>query len=127
MTGVRIDQPETMNLMGLLMKGLIEGNLERPGVAERLARMKGEAYVQAGEMGVTLRFEEGGVVILRGAVGRPRASVRASMLDLLGVVTGAGMIRPVLSRRVRIRGNPLVLLRMLPLIQAPRFTSGGAA
>jgi hypothetical protein len=118
MAGVTVDRPESMNLLGLLMRGLLEENLRVPANARAAARMRGEVAVEAGGMEVTLRFADGGITVLPGASGRPRARVRGGMQDLLSMVTGGGLVGPVLAGRVRIGGNPFVLLRMLPLIRA---------
>ena len=115
-----LEDPRRMNLLGLLMHGLIESNLRDPAVAAAVGRIRGDVFVQAGDMGVTLRFGGGVVSIQRGDSGRSIARVRGGMQDLLGMVTGAGLVGPVLAGRVRIGGNPFVLLRILPLIRAPK-------
>lgn len=117
---VRVDQPERMNILGLLMQGLLTETLKQAPNSRKAGRMRGDVFVQAGQMGVTLRFDGSGIVIIKGASDRPRARVRGGMTDLLAMVTGAGVIAPVLAGRVRISGNPFFLLRMLPLIQAPQ-------
>jgi hypothetical protein len=116
---VEVDKPESMNLLGLLMKGLLQDNLAVEANARRAEGLRGDVQVQAAGMIVTLRFGPGVVSILAGAAGPARARVRGGMEDLLGMVTGAGLIGPVLAGRVRVGGNLLLLLRMLPLIKAP--------
>lgn len=115
---VRIDDPEHMNILGLLMAGLLKQTLAAAGNAKRAGRMKGDVFVKAGGMGVSLRFDGQGIVILKGPTDRPRARVGGGMEDLLSMVTGGGFVGPVLSGKVRIGGNPFFLLKMLPLIQA---------
>jgi hypothetical protein len=114
---VIIEDPEHMSILGLLMRGLLETNLARPANAARAARLDGDVAVRAGSMGVTLRFGGGRVVILRDPGSKPRARVQGDMASLLTLVTGGGMAAPVLSRRVRVGGNLLMLLKMLPLIR----------
>jgi len=115
---VVVDQPETMNLLGLLMKGLLARNLADDGLFHRARAMKTDVLVQAGEMKVSLRLGEGGITIIRGDTGRSGASVAGDMKTLLDVVAEGKMIAPFLAGRLRIGGNPLVLLRMLPMIRA---------
>ena len=117
---VEVEHPESISLMGLLMRGLIEENLRIEANARRVARMRGDVAVQAGGMAVTLSFGDGGVTIRGGTPEHPAARVSGGMEDLLGMVTGGGLVGPVLSGRVRIGGNPFMLLRILPLIRAPR-------
>ncbi|MCC6525339.1 MAG: SCP2 sterol-binding domain-containing protein [Polyangiaceae bacterium] len=114
---VILHEPERMNLLGLLMRGLLAANLEDPELRARALRLRAGIHVRAGDMHVTLRFAEDGVHITAGAEAS-NARVSGDMKALLGVVTGAGMIGPVLRGRVRIGGNPFLLLRVLPLIRA---------
>ncbi|MCC6521162.1 MAG: hypothetical protein IT373_00740 [Polyangiaceae bacterium] len=114
---VRLHEPERMNLLGLLMRGLLTANLEDPGLRARALALRGSIDVRAGDMHVTLRFAPEGVHIAADGTSA-NARVSGDMKSLLGVVTGAGMIGPVLRGRVRIGGNPLLLLRVLPLIRA---------
>ncbi|MBI5528266.1 MAG: hypothetical protein HY897_18185 [Deltaproteobacteria bacterium] len=115
---VVVDQPESMNLLGLLMKGLLAKNLSDDDLFYRARAAKTDVLVQAGEMKVTLRLGEGGITILRGDAGSAGASVAGDMKTLLGVVAEGKMVAPFLSGRLKIGGNPLVLLRMLPMIRA---------
>jgi hypothetical protein len=101
---VRIENPERMNLMGLLMRGLLETSLKT-------------AAGQSGTMGVTLSFTESEVVLRSDASGKPRASVRGEMKPLLEMVAGGSLVGPVLRRKVKVGGNLLMLLRLLPLIR----------
>ncbi len=117
---VRVEDPERMNLMGLLMRGLLEttANSER---GRRIVRsLRGDVKVVAGSMAVTLCFSKGEVILRREAKSSPRASVSGEMKPLLEIVAGGGLVLPVLSGRVRVRGNLLMLLKMLPLIRAPK-------
>ena len=118
MVSVRLREPETMNLLGLLMRGLLEHALEDPARAARAAALSGDVWVRAGTMWTTLRFDDEGIEIVRGKTERRRASVGGEMDAMLGVVTGGGVVGPVLTGRVGIGGNPLFLLRMLPVIRA---------
>lgn len=118
---VVLEDPQTMNLLGLLMKGMLEINLSDERLYKRACGLRGDIRVQAGEMAVTLRFDGKGLRILRDSDQPPRASVSGSMSALLGVVVRERMVRSVLTRAVRIWGNPFMLLKVLPLIRAPRM------
>lgn len=117
---VVVVDPPRMNLLGLLMRGLLASNLADPVLYARARALCGDVRVEAGTMAVTLRFDGKRIVITLSGDGRPRARVRGSMSALLGMVAGNGIVAPVLTRAVRIGGNPFMLLRMLPLIQAPK-------
>ena len=107
-----------MNLIGLMMRGLLEENLAKPHNRKKAAGLRGAVRVQAGDMVVVLDFHPDGLRIRLPSEGdRFRARVRGGMTDLLGVVNGR-LVGPVLSGGVRIGGNPFFLLGMLPLIRS---------
>jgi hypothetical protein len=116
---VVVEDPEHTNLLGLLMKDLVSSNLANEATYEKIKGMEGDIQVRAGDMVVTMRFGGGQLRIVEGGHENPRASVAGSMPALLSVVTGGGMIGPVLSGAIKIGGNPFTLLKVLPLIKAP--------
>lgn len=115
---VTLESPETSSLMALLMRGLLVAAVRDPALEAKVAGMRGDVEVRAADMIVTLRFGGGRLAIVTGPSPRPRARVKGTLPALLGVVTGGGLIAPVLRGDVRIGGNPFVLLGMLPLITA---------
>ena len=74
-TPVVVEAPETMNLLGLLLRSILERNLADPAKASRAARLRGEIAIRGGRMRVTLKFAESGITITREAAARPRARV----------------------------------------------------
>ncbi len=115
---VIIDDPPSMSLLGLLLGSIVERQAHRPEIQRRLRKLRGSVVVEAGTMTITMRFEGGKVTILRGAEQGARAQVRGSMSALLDISLGKGMVRPWLSGQIKTKGNPLLLLRMLPLLRA---------
>jgi hypothetical protein len=121
---VTIDSPERMNLLGLLLRGLLEEKLKVDRHARQVQRIEGDVQVVAGTMAVTLRFERERILILAGNSGKPRARIRGTMESLLQIVTRQRLVRPVLCGRVRLSGNPLWMLRLLPLLRLGREALG---
>ncbi len=115
---VTVINPENMNLLGLLMKGFFENRLQDETVARKASELHGAYHVTAGKMDVTLLFDKGNITIERGRSRPPLASIKGSMDALLGMITGKGYIWPVLTFKVRIGGNPLALLPLLPVMIA---------
>lgn len=113
-----VEDPPSMHLLGLMMRGLLADNLAVPWKRHRARRLRGEVVVVAGGMQVALRFSEDVLVVSREPGSRPRARVSGAMTALLGMVTGSGLVLPVLMGRVRIRGDILFLFRLLPLLRA---------
>lgn len=121
---VVVETPERTCLLGLLMEDLLARNLRREDNAARVARFRGDIEVGAGEMVVTLRFADGTLTIVQGGSSDPRARVQGSLGALLGIVTGAGLVGPLLAGEIRIGGNPFLLLKILPLIKSDQDPPG---
>jgi hypothetical protein len=112
---VAVAQPERMNLLGLLLRGLLERRLR----AGRPPSLTGDVLVDAGGMRVTIRFSGGSVEITRDPpAARPIAQIRGTLRAFLDLAVGRGWLRSVLAGRIRPRGNPLALLRLLRLFRA---------
>ncbi len=117
---VVVEHPSEICLLGLLMRDMLAAGLRDPKAYEGVRSLVGDVRVQAGEMVVTLRFGEGRVRLLEGSDGAPRAAVRGTMAALLAVARGSGLLGPLLSGALGVGGNPFVLLRIMPLLRAPR-------
>jgi hypothetical protein len=115
---VRVEDPERMNLMGLLMRGLLESSLKTERGRRAAQKLRGDVRVNAGAMGVTLSFTPEEIVLRANESGRTRAHVRGDMKPLLELVAGGSLFAPVLLGRIRVGGNLLMLLRLLPLIRS---------
>ncbi len=107
---VRVVDPGRMHMAGLMIAALIE---RRGG---RIGRLSGDVLIEVGEMATLLRFAKGGVEVTRPGTGmRPLARVRGSLAAMAGAMAGEGFVGAALRRRIRARGRPLVLLRLLRL------------
>lgn len=118
MPRVRFATPGEMNLLGYILRALIERNLETPRGAKAFSRMKGRVMVGASAMRVTLEFSGDELVMRVGDQPKADARVHGSMDALLGVALGHGMVGPVLSGKLKVGGKAWRLLRMLKLMQA---------
>jgi hypothetical protein len=68
-------------------------------------------------MSVTLGFDRQSVTLTRGLAEQTRARVRGSLDGLLQVSLGRGPVRSFLAGEVSFRGNPLFVLKVLPLMR----------
>lgn len=121
MAGVVFKTPGEMNLLGYILRSLVERNLDTPRGVRALSKMKGTVLVGASKMKVTLDFSGEDLQVEVGepsSQGKPDVRVVGSMDALLGVSLGKGMVWPVLTRRLRVGGKVWRLLRMLPLLKA---------
>lgn len=110
--------PGEMNMLGYILRCLVERNLETPKGARAFAKMKGTVMVGASRMRVTLDFSGEDLVVEMGWRDNVDVRVRGSMDTLLGVSLGKGMIWPVVTGRLKVGGKVWRLLRMLPLLKA---------
>jgi hypothetical protein len=119
---VRLDDPTNMNVLGLLLGGFLQHVLQDTTLAERARRLRGNVCLKAGSMWTTLCFDGRGVEVVRGKTASCKAVVEGEMHDLLRLVTGGGVrgmataVGPFLRRRLRVRGDLLFLLRMMPIL-----------
>lgn len=109
-----------MNLLGLLLAQVIGRNLATETGARRSRALRGAVGVTAGKMSITLRFGNGPLTMARGLDGRLDAAVRGGLDGLLQVSLGRSVVGAFLGGAVRFSGNPLLLLRLVPLLRAPR-------
>jgi hypothetical protein len=107
-----------MNLLGYILRSLIERNLRTERGTRAFTIMKGKILVGASRMKVTLDFDGDDLYMSVGQEGKADVRVKGSMNTLLGVALGRGMVWPVLSGRLRVGGKVWRLLRMLRLLKA---------
>jgi hypothetical protein len=73
-------------------------------------------------MAVTLSFTDGGVLVKKGITATARARVGGDMRTMVDLVAGDAKLwtvgRALLSGRVRVSGNLLALLPLLPVMLA---------
>ncbi|HUU02323.1 MAG TPA: SCP2 sterol-binding domain-containing protein [Myxococcota bacterium] len=119
MSEIKFKVPGEMNLLGYILRSLIERNLKTAPGARAFSKMKGTILVGASQMSITLEFTGGDLVM---AVGGDKADtrVRGSMDTLLGVALGHGMVWPVLSGKLKVGGKVFRLLSMLKLMKVEK-------
>jgi len=117
---VRVHDAEHMNLLGLLLQGFVEQQLQSPKLARKARRVRGAFGVQAGQMAITMTFGPDGVVISKNFAAKTRARISGSMEEMIALVAGGGgamgAVIAVLEGRLKVRGNPFALLGLLPIM-----------
>jgi ubiquinone biosynthesis protein UbiJ len=114
---VHVDQVETMNLLGLIVRGLLVENLRDPQKARRLYGLRGDVLIRADRMQVTLRIRDGDIHIVRGEPGPADAHVEGTLGGLLHVALGRGLFAHALRGEVAAGGRVGLILRLLPLLR----------
>ena len=111
---------DSLNLLGLMLGGILEENIASPRGSDLVRKLRGAVGVTAGKMQITLRFHEDGITVVRGIEPGTRARVKGSLDGLLQVSLGRGAVRSFLAGEVPFSGNPLFVLKMLPLLRVDR-------
>ena len=103
---VRVDDPPTMNVLGLFLASSLRRNLVERG---RRCPLRGALEVDADGMRATVHFEEDGATVTR-----KEAPARVRLAGSLPVLVRA-LTRPGLRTlfKVKVRGNRLFALRAL--------------
>jgi putative sterol carrier protein len=115
---VIIDNREEMNLLGLMLGSILENKIQNPGDAKHLSTLKGTAAVTVGKMSIGIAFGQGTVRVTSGIPEKATARVSGQMKEFLDVSVGKNPVVPFLRGRIRISGNPFLLLKMLAIFKA---------
>jgi len=108
---VSIDDPSTMNVLGLFLASSLRRNLVERA---RPCRLRGSMTIDADGMRATIHFDDSGAVVSRTAGGGPRVVVSGP----LPLLTDAIVRRRLLSLlRVRVKGNRLFALRAMGMLK----------
>lgn len=114
---VILDRPETMNLLGLILKMIMDRNLSEARMAGIARNTRGNLQIGAGLMKATLCFEGERVVIQRDWAVPRRAKVAADLDTFLAIGLGGNPVLPFLRGKVKVGGNLLWMLKLMPLFQ----------
>jgi putative sterol carrier protein len=106
---------EDLNGLGWTIKSLMDQNLEKPGIYEKVRRIKGSLVVRetGADVAVTVLFLRGRFEIKNEAIGRPSAYLVASFEQLSELTSGqVHPIKALLTGKIKARGNLIKLLKM---------------
>ncbi len=114
---VVLENPESINLLGLILKMIIERNLKQGMMEDLVKNTRGNLALGAGPMKATLKFEGERVVIARDWLTPARAKCSASLDTFLGIGLGKNPVLPFLMGKISLGGNLLWLLKLMPVFQ----------
>lgn len=106
---------EELNGLGLVLKQIIDGNLQNLQMGEKVRKMKGSLVLKEKQSGIsaTIIFNKGEVNIRNDSVEKPTASIEAGFMELADISSGRlGPVKAFLTRKIRAKGNLIKLLRM---------------
>lgn len=106
---------EDLNGLGWTIKSLMDQNLEKPGIYEKVRKIKGSLVVRetGADVAVTVLFLQGRFEIKNEAMDRPSAYLAAGFEQLSELTSGQiHPIKALLTGKIQARGNLIKLLRM---------------
>lgn len=119
MPEVKVKAGEELNGLGKMLKETIDTNLQDPKKYKRIEKLKASVVIKESTSGVavTLHFRQGEIEIQNDAIDKPNAYQEAGFENMAYI--SSGQISPtvaLLTRKVKARGNLLVLMKIAPLM-----------
>ena len=114
---VKFSEPEKMNLLGFFVRDLLRTNLATESSQKGARKLKGNINLDVSGMRVTLIFKDEAVQIATGNVKKSSCKMTGDMKSLLDVALGANYLKFLLSGKIKITGNVLMLLKLIELLR----------
>jgi putative sterol carrier protein len=121
MTVIKVKEGEELNGLGVMLKEIMDTNLADPQKHKSVEKVKASVVIRESMSGVavTLHLNQGRLELQNDAIARPTAYMEAGFENLAHI--SAGELNPVvaiLTRRLKSRGNPLLLLKISKIMVA---------
>jgi hypothetical protein len=119
MTEVKVDDLGSLCLVGLIIRQILNQNLEKPKNQDRIRRMNLNLVLQASSQVTSLKIKNGEVSLKNGADPEAEIRVKGGLNDFMDLALGRVPLRSVLTGRLMIGGKiykAYKLLGFLPLI-----------
>ena len=118
MVRLTTEPAEHLHLLSLLIRDRLQESLGTPAGQKRADKLKGTVGLAAGGMESRMRFERGRVHLDQGPLREATVRGSGTLAAFLAVCQGKMKATQLLRGRLRVSGNPLLLARALPLLQA---------
>ena len=115
MSEVKVKEGEELNGLGLMLKDMMDTNLKDPAKYKRVEKVKASVVIKESTSGVavTLCLDQGKLELQNDAIAKPTAYMEAGFENLAHISSGQlNPIVAILTRRLKSRGNLLVLLKI---------------
>ncbi len=115
MTEVGVKTGEELNGLGAMLKEIMDTNLKNPKRYKSVVEVKGSMVIKESTSGVavTLHLDQGKLELQNDAVANPTAYMEAGFENLAHISSGQlSPILAMLTRKIKSRGNPLLLLKV---------------
>ncbi len=113
---IKIEHPENMNLLGLILASILKKNLERENISRIVSKLSSSINIRAGRMEANLTFIDGDVLIRRGFSEKADGYVSGTLNAFVDMGLRRNLLKRFLKGDVKIGGNILKLLPLLKLL-----------
>jgi putative sterol carrier protein len=121
MTAIKVKEGEELNGLGLMLKEIMDTNLADPEKHKSVEKVTASVVIRESTSGVavTLRLNQGKLELQNDAIAKPTGYMEAGFENLAHI--SAGQLNPIvaiLTRKLKSRGNPLLLLKISRIMVA---------
>lgn len=121
MTAIKVKEGEELNGLGLMLKEIMDTNLADPEKHKSVEKVKASVVIRESTSGVavTLHLNQGKLELQNDAIAKPTGYMEAGFENLAHI--SAGQLNPIvaiLTRKLKSRGNPLLLLKISRIMVA---------
>ena len=119
MPEVKIENPGSMSIVGLIIKTIVERNVSDPSRYKKISNTKSVINIQAGKMKVHLVLNRGELALAPGLHPNPTAGVAGTMDAIMNVGQRRFHKLPaaMLRREFKLSGNIMALLPLMSIMK----------
>ncbi len=116
MPEVKVENLGSLVLVGLIIREILNQNLERPENQQRIKKMNLNLVIQASRQVITLKIKQGEVSLANGADPEADVKVRGEINDFLDLALFKLPVKSFLKGKLRLSGKIYKLPGFIPLI-----------
>jgi len=121
MAVIKVKEGEELNGLGMMLKDIMDTNLADPEKHKSVQKVNASVVIRESTSGVavTLYLNRGELELQNDAIDKPTAYMEAGFENLAHI--SAGQLNPIvaiLTRKLKSRGNPLLLLKISKIMVA---------
>ena len=121
MTAIKVKEGEELNGLGMMLKDIMDTNLADPEKHKSVEKVNASVVIResTSRVAVTLHLNQGELELQNDAIDKPAAYMEAGFENLAHI--SAGQLNPIvaiLTRKLKSRGNPLLLLKISRIMVA---------
>lgn len=114
---VVFQEPERVNLLGYFLCDLLKTKVSTVEGRKKAGKIKGTVRFVAGEMACTATFRAAGIEISCEQPLAFKVQIRGELSGLVDLALGASYVLYLLLKRIRVKGDVFVLLRVVSLFK----------